>query len=137
MKKDTIRKFKRLFEMQRDALLLNNRSIICEEFKVCPDDRYDEVDQATTDIEQSMRMRLKNREALYMKKIDEALRRIDEGTFGQCEECDEDIEVKRLEARPTATLCVFCKEEQEKQEILTAAGREYKSLGAEFSRKYA
>ncbi|MEO5969535.1 MAG: TraR/DksA family transcriptional regulator [Bdellovibrionia bacterium] len=136
MKKETIRKFKKIFETQRDKILLNNR-VAREDFSVCADDRYDEIDQATTDIEQSMRMRLRNRETLYIKKIDEALRRIEEGTFGECDECQEDIELRRLEARPTATLCVFCKEEQERKEILTAVGREHKSLGTTFSRKLA
>jgi DnaK suppressor protein len=136
MKKDVIQKFKRIFESQREKILFNSR-VVREDFSVCADDRYDEVDQATTDIEQSMRMRLRNRETLYIKKIDEALRRIEEGNFGQCDDCGEDIELRRLEARPTATLCVFCKEEQERREILTAVGREHKSLGATFSRRYA
>ena len=136
MRKETIRKFKRIFESQRDRILFNER-VVREDFSVCADDRYDEIDQATTDIEQSMRMRLLNRETLYIKKIDEALKRIEEGTFGECDDCGEDIEVRRLEARPTATLCVSCKEEEERREGLTAAGREHKSLGATFSRKFA
>lgn len=136
MKKETIRKFRKIFESQREKVIFNDR-VVREDFAVCADDRYDEIDLATTDIEQSMRMRLRNRETLYIKKIDEALRRIEEGTFGECEDCGEDIEIRRLEARPTATLCVFCKEEQERREVLTALGREHKSLGASFSRKFA
>src|ERR1700760_3264090 len=115
MKKETIRKFKRIFEAQRGQILFNDR-VLREDFSVCEDDRYDEIDQATTDIEQSMRMRLRNRESLYLKKVEEALQRIEEGTFGECNSCGEDIELRRLEARPTATLCVGCKEEQERQE---------------------
>ena len=118
-------------------MLLFSDRVVRDDFSVCADDRLDEIDQATTDIEQSMRMRLRNRETLYIKKVDEALKRIDEGTFGDCEDCGEDIELRRLEARPTATLCVGCKEEQERKEIHTASGREHKSLGATFSRKFA
>lgn len=136
MTKERMKKFKKIFEAQRKAILFNDR-IMREDFEVCADDRYDEIDQAQTDIEQSMRMRLRNREMLYIKKVDEALVRIDEGTFGECEECGEDIELRRLEARPTATLCVGCKEEQERKEVLTAAGRQHKSMGETFSRKYA
>lgn len=136
MKKETLKKFKRIFEAQRKTILFNDR-VVREDFSVCSDDRYDEIDQAAADIEQSMRMRLCNREMLYIKKIEEALRRIENGTFGECEECGEEIEIRRLEARPTATLCVFCKEEQERKEVLTAAGREHKSLGQTFSRKFA
>src|SRR4051794_20834239 len=136
MTKDKLKKFKKIFEAQRKAILFNDR-IMREDFEVCADDRYDEIDQATTDMEQSMRMRLRNREILYIKKVDEALTRIDEGTFGECTECGEDIELRRLEARPTATHCVGCKEEQERKEVLTAAGRQHKSMGETFSRKYA
>jgi len=134
MKKNKLTKFKKLFEAQRKSILFNDR-VIREDFAVCGDDRYDEVDQATTDVEQSMRMRLRNRETLYIKKVESALKRIEEGTFGQCDSCEEDIELKRLEARPTATFCVACKEEQERSEVLTAAGRMHKSLGESFSRK--
>lgn len=136
MRKDQIKKFKKIFEHQRQSILFNDK-VVREDFSVCDDDRYDELDQATTDIEQSMRMRLRNRENLYLKKVDEALRRIESGEFGLCEECGLDIEIKRLEARPTATLCVACKEEEERKEVLTAAGRQHKSLGESFSRKFA
>lgn len=136
MRKETLKRFKKIFENQRKSIVFNDK-IVREDFSANADDRYDEIDQATTDVEQAMRMRLCNREVLYLKKVDEALARIEEGTFGMCEECDEQIELKRLEARPTATLCVSCKEEQERKEVLTAAGRMHKSLGATFSRKFA
>lgn len=136
MTKEKMKKFKKIFDAQRKAILFNDR-IMREDFEVCADDRYDEIDQATTDMEQSMRMRLRNREILYIKKVDEALLRIEEGVFGECDGCGEDIEMRRLEARPTATLCVGCKEEQERKEVLTAAGRQHKSMGETFSRKYA
>ena len=136
MNKEKLKKFRKIFEAQRKSLLFNDK-VVREDFSVCADDRPDEIDQATTDVEQSMRMRLRNRETLYLKKLEEALNRIEEGTFGECEECGEDIELRRLEARPTATLCVGCKEEQERREGLTAAGRQFKSLGESFSRRYA
>src|SRR5258708_5552596 len=125
MRKDTVKKFKRIFEAQRKSLLFSDR-VIREDFSVSADDRYDEIDQAATDIEQSMRMRLCNREVLYLKKVEEALKRIDDGDFGECDECGEDIEVRRLEARPTATLCVACKEEQERKEGMSMVGRQHK-----------
>lgn len=136
MRKDALKKFKKLFEEQKKSLLFSDR-VVREDFSVNSDDRFDELDQATSDIEQSMRMRLRNREALYLKKLEEALKRIDEGTFGDCEECGEEIGQNRLLARPTATLCVSCKEEQERKEVLTAAGRTSKSLGEPMNRKWA
>lgn len=136
MRKSDLEKFARIFESQRRGILYNDR-ILRDDFNVNSDDRYDEVDQATTDVEQSMRIRLRNRERLYLLKIEEALRRIEEGTFGECETCGEDIERRRLQARPTATLCVSCKEDEERKEILTASGRKPKSLGEAFSRQFA
>lgn len=134
MNKRTLEKFRKIFEAQRKDILFNDR-IIREDFNVNDDDRFDELDQATSDVEQSMRMRLRNRERLYLKKIEEALVRIADKTFGECESCGDEIEVKRLEARPTATLCLMCKEEEERKEVLTAAGLRHKSLGETFSRK--
>ena len=55
-----------------------------------------------------------------LQKIEHALLKIDQGTFGICEECDEPISLKRLQARPEAQLCIQCKEAQEKEEAVYA-----------------
>jgi len=122
-----------MFEDQQKSFLYNDR-IMREDFHVDDNEKKDDIDQASTDTEQSLRLRLRNREMLYMKKLNEALRRIDSGEFGLCCNCEGDIEIKRLEARPTATLCIGCKEEEERKEVLTADGRRHKSLGVAFSR---
>jgi DnaK suppressor protein len=136
MRKETLKRFKKMFEGEKNKLLFTDK-ILRDDFSVNADDRFDEIDQATTDVEQSMRMRLCNREILYLKKIEESLSRIEEGTFGLCDSCEEEIGLKRLEARPTATLCVSCKEEQERREIHTAAGLAHKSMGETFTKKLA
>jgi DnaK suppressor protein len=120
MRKTELAKFKRIFTEQRNQLLLNV-AVIDENLMVRPEDK-DEVDQANADIEQNMRMQLKNRETFTLKKIDEALRRIEEGVFGCCESCDEVIGLGRLMARPTTTLCITCKEEEEKSSGAMALG---------------
>ncbi len=51
-----------------------------------------------------------------MSKIDKALAKIEDGSFGICEDCEEQIHSKRLEARPETTLCIKCKEEEEREE---------------------
>jgi DnaK suppressor protein len=51
-----------------------------------------------------------------LRKIDEALARISSGNFGECEGCGDEIAIKRLEARPTTTFCISCKEQQENRE---------------------
>lgn len=121
-------KFKSLFENEKNRLLFSGRATN-EQFAVQADDLMDEVDFSSFEIENQMRMRLATREALYLKKIDEALERIQAGTFGQCEQCEEDIELRRLEARPTTTLCVACKEASERNEKLHIDGHSHKSLG--------
>jgi DnaK suppressor protein len=128
MKKEVLKRFKKLFEQQKANVLYNDK-VIRDDFQVSGDDRMDDIDQASSDVEQSLRMRLRNREMLLLKKVDEALRRIEAGAFGICNSCDNDIEIKRLEARPTATLCIACKEDEERREVLTADGRRHKSLG--------
>jgi DnaK suppressor protein len=56
-----------------------------------------------------MELRARDRERKLIKKIDESIRNLDHGEFGYCEACGVEIGVKRLEARPTATLCIDCK----------------------------
>jgi DnaK suppressor protein len=128
MKKEMLEKFQVLFEEQKNALVYS-KTLVNEDFHIQKDDQLDETDWTSCELETNMRLRLRNREALFMKKIDEALDRISKGTFGECESCDEEIELKRLEARPTATLCVSCKEDAERLEQLHIDGHQHKSVG--------
>ena len=125
----SLAKFKGLFEEQKSRLV-TSFGMASECFTVNQDEMYDEVDLTSCEMESSMRMRLKNREALFLKKIDEALRRISDGTFGDCECCGDEIELRRLEARPTTTHCVNCKEEQERLEQVHIDGHKHKSMGS-------
>ncbi len=117
-----------LLKTQRKEILSNGKTLRLD-FNINKDEMLDEVDMAVNDVEQGMKMRLGNRESLYFKKIEEALLRIKEGTYGLCLECGAQIGAKRLEVRPTAELCIDCKETQEKAEALNAEGRRHKSLG--------
>ena len=76
----------------------------------------DPNDRATVESDRSFELRLRGRERKLMDKIDEALARIESGTYGICQECGEKISIKRLEARPVAELCIECKTLQEKRE---------------------
>ena len=69
----------------------------------------DPNDRATQESEFSMELRARDRERKLIKKIDESMRHIENEEFGYCEACGVEIGVKRLEARPTATLCIDCK----------------------------
>ncbi len=76
----------------------------------------DEVDQVNLERDRELLLKLQGRNRFYLKKIDEALHRISAGTFGECAECGQNIELNRLQARPTATHCIGCKEAQEREE---------------------
>lgn len=69
----------------------------------------DPADRATQEEEFSLELRTRDRERKLIKKINEALEDIDSGDYGYCESCGIEIGIRRLEARPTATLCVDCK----------------------------
>lgn len=74
----------------------------------------DEVDAFTQEKAQQMSLRLRSRSSVYLKKVKYALHKIHSGTFGTCEDCGGEISEARLMARPTATLCIYCKEDEER-----------------------
>jgi DnaK suppressor protein len=76
-------------------------------------------DQATAETERSFMLRLRGRERRLLKKIDEAIERIESGVFGICDKCGMEIDIRRLEVRPVTTLCIDCKIQQEEEERLT------------------
>ncbi len=76
----------------------------------------DPNDRATQESDRNFELRIRDRERKLINKIREALARIDDGTFGICEVCGEEISEGRLRARPVTTLCIDCKIEEEKKE---------------------
>lgn len=76
----------------------------------------DKMDQASYASDMGFALRIKEREAKLIHKIRDALERLEDGTFGICEECGEEIPVKRLMARPVTHLCIECKKAQEEEE---------------------
>lgn len=126
MRKTDLVRFQRIFEEQRSQLL-SNTTFADEDFLIRQEDK-DEVDQANADIAQNMRMHLKNRETGTLRLISDALRRIQEGTFGECNSCGENIELRRLKAKPTAILCIPCKEEEEKHRASSVLGHRFQTV---------
>jgi DnaK suppressor protein len=81
------------------------------------DDYYpDPTDRASAESDRNFDIRVKDRERKLIIKVKEALERIEAGTFGVCEDCEEPIGLDRLEARPVTTQCIECKIAREKQE---------------------
>lgn len=125
----TLNEFKGLFtELYKDTI--NNMTKENEEFFV-EHLSGDQVDQSQATRDQMLNIKLKGRENFYLRKLETALERIENGTFGECQECGDDISVDRLRARPTACLCIHCKEEEERAENNTVyEKRGGKAVGA-------
>lgn len=114
--KKELKRFKEILEQRRAQI----KELVAETREqgigLSREDLPDEVDLATTESDQSMNLRLRDRERTLLRKIDKALEKIESGEYGLCEECGEPIEIKRLEARPVTDMCIRCKEEQERLE---------------------
>lgn len=109
-------------ELFRTQLLLKKQEILADAGKTMTEmtDQTTNVpdpnDRATLESGRSFELRIRDRERKLVTKIDEAIARIDEGAYGVCEDCGEEIGLKRLEARPVTTLCIDCKTLQETRE---------------------
>jgi len=116
LNKKDLKRFKTMLDESKRQLLASAKKTLSEESSFDTNELPDEIDQASSEYQQSMIFRLRDREKFLLAKIDKALARIENGTFGICEKCEEEISIKRLEARPVTTLCIRCKEEQEQKE---------------------
>lgn len=115
MEKSKLRYYKKILEKHLAALADEAKETVGE--MVDDDDTFpDPNDRATLESDRNFVLRIRDRERKLKVKIEQALERIADGTFGICESCGEDISEERLKARPVTTLCITCKEEQEKQE---------------------
>jgi len=78
----------------------------------------DPTDRASAESDRAFTLRIRDRERRLIRKIQAAIQRIEDGTFGICEECGEEISIPRLKARPVTRLCINCKSRQEEGESL-------------------
>jgi len=109
----------KLTEWKKDLVRTNNEAL----YNSSLDDNStsaDIVDQASSYTEKNVEMRAINRQIKLISKIDSALKRIKDGTYGFCEETAEPIGLKRLMARPVATLCIAAQEKHEQEEKVYA-----------------
>jgi len=120
LNKRDVERFKKLLLAQREDLVGNARRVLSGDIHVDPDDFPDEIDTASSEVNLQFTGRLREREQGLLSKIDSALDKIEQGVYGQCTHCGEEIGMKRLKARPVAELCIECKSEQEKLERRTS-----------------
>ena len=105
----------KLLSWRKDIIRSNNENVILSNL----DDNIssaDIVDQASSQTEKSVELRASNRRRKLINKIDKALNKLKDGTYGYCEETGEPIGLKRLIARPIATLSIEAQERHEKEE---------------------
>ncbi len=107
--------FRRKLEKWKDDILHENRETL-QHLQEETVQHPDIADRASTETERSLELRTRDRQRKLIAKIDAALRRIEEGTYGYCEETGEPISLKRLDARPIATLSIEAQERHERRE---------------------
>lgn len=112
-------------EFFRDVLnnsldkLLNQADMVVSELVSQSGQEIEYLDRASANADQSLKLKIRSRESRLIKKLKQALERIEYGEYGFCEECGEEISIKRLEARPVTTKCIDCKENEEQIEVST------------------
>lgn len=109
--------FKKMLNVSMRELLDQADSAVSELIMECNRDT-ELIDSTSADINRTMNLRLHSRKSRLIKKIKDALKRIEDGTYGYCDICGEEISLKRLEARPVTSKCIACKEAQERMESL-------------------
>lgn len=113
---DKQREYFRIKLEQWKAEILNNAKIMISHLQEETGAMPDVVDRASAESDKALELRTRDRQRKLISKIDSAIRRIDEGTYGYCKDTGEPISLKRLEARPTATLSIEAQERHERKE---------------------
>jgi DnaK suppressor protein len=113
--KKNLEYFKKLLTQHKENLITGSTDTFME---MSDDDETfpDPNDRATLESDRNFVLRIRDRERKLKGKVEKALARIEDGSFGTCEVCGEGISVERLKVRPVTTLCIGCKQEQERQE---------------------
>jgi DnaK suppressor protein len=109
--------FRTVLNEQKKSLLEQATQTVSHEVVRERDHLSDYADIATLESDRTFHLRIRDRERRLIKKIDQALERIEEGTFGLCERCGDEIGTERLKARPVTTYCIHCKTKLEEEEI--------------------
>ncbi|MFB3925902.1 MAG: RNA polymerase-binding protein DksA [Syntrophales bacterium] len=115
MKPEKLEMFKSLLN-QRIEELLNEASKTVSDMTDEKENFPDPNDRASLESERNFELRIRDRERKLIRKMQEAIQRIDNGTFGICDRCGGQISEKRLIARPVTTLCIECKTKEERLE---------------------
>jgi DnaK suppressor protein len=116
MRKREVERYRTVLEGQLQSLIGHGSQAVHEMAGEEPDELPDPSDRATVEEERNWSLRLRDRDRRLIGKVEEALRRLDAGTFGLCTRCGKPIGAARLKARPVTDLCIDCKKDTEQQE---------------------
>lgn len=116
MDREKREQFKELLHGKLEELLSGAEKAVVGMSDANEDNFPDPTDRASHETDRNFLLRVKDRERRLISKINEALQKIEDGTYGVCELCGEDISEKRLMARPVTTYCIECKKEEEESE---------------------
>jgi DnaK suppressor protein len=122
MDTDKLEYYRNLIKHDIAALSVNQAKTLTE-LIVEAEPLPDMVDHSSSQSDRNFELRIRERERNLIVQMEGAILRIDNGTYGICDDCGEDISEKRLIARPVATLCISCKSKQEQTERRGLAGR--------------
>lgn len=112
MKKKDIEYFKELLTKRLEELLAKAGTTVSG--MTVPKENFpDPTDRASLEADRNFMLRIRDRESKLIRKIKQALARIENKTFGMCEKCGEEITIQRLNARPVTTQCIDCKTKEE------------------------
>lgn len=116
MKKAQLEELKNQLIKMKESILNGGYLTQKEDLHVQAEDLPDEADLATNVINQQITFNMRQRELLKLRSIDEALNRIENGTYSECEECGDEIGFKRLKNQPFTNLCITHAEEAEREQ---------------------
>jgi DnaK suppressor protein len=120
MKKMDLEFFRNLLTQWLEELL-NRADETVDELIESQENLADPLDRATFESDRIRMLRIRDRESMLIKKIRQSLKDIENGEYGICEDCGEDISIERLKARPVTALCIGCKTKRESMEKLIGA----------------
>lgn len=116
MRQRELNLFRRLLDDRKREILEEAERALGELNTKAEEACADPSDRASLESDRAFLLRMRDRERKLLSKIDEAFARIEDGSYGLCEECGDQIGIERLKARPVTTLCISCKSAQEARE---------------------
>ncbi|MBP2674302.1 MAG: dnaK suppressor protein [Deltaproteobacteria bacterium] len=117
MDRTVIDKCRSELQQQLDEMMAEAERTVADMTSIEEENFPDPTDRASLESNRNFTLRLRDRDRKLLAKIKEAMRRIENGTFGVCEGCGGEIEEKRLIARPVTSLCIDCKTVEEEEEV--------------------